>query len=199
MTLRAPWRARLKTIFFVVMGILTVSMVLLSFVELWVLNTTQDITAYGAVQATDQGLPPPDQRGAFLVLNDAHSKLYPGNLVELLATTEPGVVDTKAGAHVAPAELKSVLVQSAILNEGSDYKVYRIGEGVQDPMNTIRQPGGKVMIITPVSGTWKPGSYLVDIPSEGMFGGRTYFQFYVDAVGQEPGSGANSVPATPGP
>ena len=47
-------------------------------------------------------------------------------------------------------------------------------------MKTARQPGGKVMLIQPESGTWQPGSYLVDIPAEGMFGGRTYYQFYID-------------------
>src|SRR6476620_5890948 len=100
MTVSLSWRTRLKTAFLVLMGILTLAMILLSFVGLWVINTAQDVTAYGAVQATDQGLPPADQRGAFLVLNDHHSAQYPGYLVKLPATTEPGVVDTKAGAHV---------------------------------------------------------------------------------------------------
>jgi hypothetical protein len=199
MTLSITWRARLKTAFFVVMGILTVSMILLSFVELWVLNNTQDISAYGAVEANSQGLPPADQRGAFLVLNEPHREQYPGNLVELLATTEPGVVDSKAGAHVTPAELKSVLIQSAILNEGSEYRVYRIGVTDQQTMNTVRQPGGKVMIITPKDGTWQAGNYLVDIPAEGMFGGRTYFQFYVDTSVQGAGAGDQGTAETPGP
>ncbi|MFL5733207.1 MAG: hypothetical protein ACJ78Q_08405 [Chloroflexia bacterium] len=180
MTVSAPWRARLKTGFFVLIGILTVSMVLLSLVELWVINTADNVTAYGAVEADGKGLPPADQRGAFLVLNEQHNPAYAGNLVELLATTEPGVVDTTAGAHLKPAELKSVLIQSAILGEGSEYRVYRIGVPDEQPMKTARQPGGKLLYITPADGVWRPGSYLVDIPSEGMFGGRTYFQFYID-------------------
>ena len=102
------------------------------------------------------------------------------DLVELLETTEAGVVDEKSGAHLLPQELKSVLIQSAIISEGSDYRVYRIAEPESDKMNMARQSGGKVLIVTPADGTWQPGAWIVDTPSEGMFGGRTYYQFYVD-------------------
>jgi hypothetical protein len=184
MTISATWRTRLKRTFLVVIGILMVLMVTLSFVELWVLNTAKDVTAYGAVEANDKGWPQGDQRGAFLMLNQPHSPKYPSDLVELLATTDPWVVDEAAGAHVTPAELNTLLVQSAIVGDGSEYRVYRNGEPEQVPTNAIRQRGGKVMIIEPKDGPWKPGAYLVDIPSEGMFGGRTYFQFYVDSGDQ---------------
>ena len=184
MTISATWRTRLKRTFLVVIGILTVSMITLSFVELWVLNTAKDVTAYGAVQADDKGWPKGDERGAFLMLNQPHNPKYPSDLVELLATTDPWVVDEAAGAHVTPAELNTLLVQSAILSEGSEYQVFRNGDSDQIPTNTIRQRGGKVMIIEPKDGAWKPGAYLVDIPSEGMFGGRTYFQLYVDSGDQ---------------
>ena len=59
-------------------------------------------------------------------------------------------------------------------------------------MKTARQPGGKVMLIQPESGTWQPGSYLVDIPAEGMFGGRTYYQFYIDGPDGSVDSGTPS-------
>jgi hypothetical protein len=36
------------------------------------------------------------------------------------------------------------------------------------------------MLITPENGKWADGVYTVDIPADGMYGGRTYFQFYVD-------------------
>lgn len=155
-------------------------MITLTFVEAWVLSMAPDIPAYGASPADQRGWPRSDRRGAFLMLNEPHNPKYAGNLIELLATTEPGVVDSATGAHLLPAELKSVLVQSAILNEGNAYRVYRIGESEQDKMTTERQPGGKVMLIQPADGSWEPGAYLVDVPSEGMFGGRTYYQFYVD-------------------
>jgi hypothetical protein len=181
MKLPAGWRALARKAGLIAVGLLTLAVLVLSFVQLWVLSTAQDVAAYGAVQADERGLPQADRRGAFLVLNEPHNAIYPGNLVELLATTEPGVVDTKAGAHLLPRELKSVLVQSAALSETGEYRVYRIGEQVQQQMTASRQPGGKVLIVEPANGTWEPGAYLVDIPAEGMFGGRTYFQFYVDA------------------
>jgi len=180
----ALWRARLRRAVCIFLGVLALAVFALSLVQLWVLYTAKDVQAYGAVQADERGWPPADQRGAFLVLADQHNPLYPSNLIELLATTELGVVDSQAGAHVVPKELKSVLVQSAILNEGKEYRVYRydVPDQEQKPMKATRQPGGRVMIIEPADGTWDPGSYLVDIPAEGMFGGRTYYQFYVDAV-----------------
>ena len=175
-----PLRSRLRKIGLITIGVLTLAMIGLSFVQLWIVSTTDNVQAYGVSPADARGWPEPDKRGAFLMLNDSHSAAYPGNLVELLATTEPGVVDEKSGAHVVPQEVKAVLVQSAIIGEAKDYRVYRIGEPETDEMNMARQPGGKVMIITPADNVWRPGAYLVDVPSEGMFGGRTYYQFYVD-------------------
>src|SRR5436309_600140 len=112
----APWHTRARKGVYIFLGLLALAVFALSLVQLWVLYTAQDVSAYGAVQPDERGWPPPDQRGAFLMLGERHNPLYPSNLLELLPTSEPGVVDEKAGAHVVPAELKSVLVQSAILN-----------------------------------------------------------------------------------
>jgi hypothetical protein len=38
-----------------------------------------------------------------------------------------------------------------------------------------------VLRIFPQSGTWLPGDYIVDIPTNGTEGGRDYYQFVVDA------------------
>src|SRR5215210_5106353 len=120
------WGFQFKRAFYIGMGLLTAAVLILSVVQAWIVSTANDVAAYGVVQADASGWPAPDQRGAFLMLAEKHNQLYPGNLVQLLATTEPGVVDEKAGAHVIPSELKSVLVQSAILNEAVQYRVYRI-------------------------------------------------------------------------
>ncbi len=182
MTKLNAWRPRLKRMGLIVIGLLTLAMITMTFVEAWVLSTVTDVPAFGASPADERGWPQPEARGAFLMLNEPHNPKFAGNLIELLATTEPGVVDSTQGAHLLPGEVKAVLVQSAILNEGDQYRVYRIGVPELDKMNTRRQPGGKVMLVQPADGAWKPGSYLVDIPSEGMFGGRTYYQFFVDAA-----------------
>jgi hypothetical protein len=42
------------------------------------------------------------------------------------------------------------------------------------------QPGGHDLLISPISGVWTAGHYIVDIPVEGMDSGRTYFEFYID-------------------
>jgi len=170
----------LTKVMYVIIGVLMLVAIALSFVQLWVLYTAPDIAAYGSIQSNERGWPASDQRGAFVVLNEEHSPNYPGTLVALLATSSPGVVDETAGAHFLPSDVKSVLIQSAVIGEGSEYRVYRIGEVEQDEMRHTRQPGGRVMTIEPKDGTWDPGAYVVDAPSEGMFGGRTYYQFYVD-------------------
>jgi len=165
---------------YIFLGVLTLAMLGLSFVQLWVLFTVDDMSAYGSVPAGANGLPNPDESGAFIILNDEHNPAYEGNLIELLATTDPGVVDPSQGAHLLSKEIKSLLVQSAELGDSTDYRVYRIGDPNNDAMNYQAPPGNTLLYITPQTGQWPPGNYLVDIPSEGMFGGRTYYQFFVD-------------------
>jgi hypothetical protein len=165
---------------YIFLGALTLAMVALSLVQLWVLFTVDNMTAYGSVPAGANGLPDPNQAGAFIILNDEHNAMYQGNLIELLATSDPGVVDPTQGAHLHSAEIKSLLVQSAELGDTTDYRVYRIGVADSDPMKYTPISGNKLLYITPQSATWAPGDYLIDIPAEGMFGGRTYYQFFVD-------------------
>ena len=165
---------------YIVVGTMALAVMTLAIAQPIIFSMADNVPAFGVLSADSRGWPADDQRGAFLILNEPHDPLYPGNLVALLATTEPGVVDEKAGAHLLPTEIKTLLVQSASLNEVKDYRVYRIGVDEQQQFISKRQPGGKVLLIETSNGKWEPGAYLVDIPAEGMFGGRSYFQFYVD-------------------
>ncbi len=153
---------------------------ILTLVQLWVLYSTNSFPGYGEILANDQGLPAPDQRGAFLVLKEGHGGGFQGNLIALLATTDAGVIDADSGAHLHSNDLSHILVQSAAFGDGSEYRVYRLGEQDNQSMDNLIQPGGKTMYIQPKNGVWLPGNYVVDTPSEGMFGGRTYFEFYID-------------------
>jgi len=177
---RITANTRIRRGVYILLGVLLLVMVGLTIVQLWVLNTVDNMTAYGSVPAGSNGLPNPDESGAYVILNDDHNPIYQGNLVELLATTDPGVVDATQGAHLVSHEIKSLLVQSYELGDPGDYRVYRIGDPTTDAMKYDEQPGNTLLYITPQSGQWQPGNYLVDIPTEGMFGGRTYYQFYVD-------------------
>src|SRR5215210_4191194 len=85
------WRVRFRRIGLVIIGLLTLTMVVLSFVQAWVVSTTDQVDAYGVAPSDTRGWPSSDSRGAFLMLNEANNPKYPGNLIELLATTEPGV------------------------------------------------------------------------------------------------------------
>ncbi|HEX8219639.1 MAG TPA: hypothetical protein VF914_10560 [Chloroflexia bacterium] len=166
---------------YIVLGILGLAMFIMSLVQVWVLLTVEDPSGFGAVQANSEGMPASDQRGAYLKLAPGHDPVYPSDLVKLLTTTQAGVIDPTVGAHVKPGDLDAVLLESSnISTEVSDYRVYIIADQVEYPMKYDRQTGGKSLMIRPASGVWRPGAYQVDVPSDGMFGGRDYYQFYVD-------------------
>jgi hypothetical protein len=172
---------RLRKAGYIFLGILTLVVLGLSIMEVWVIYSVDDFTAYGSAPAESNGFPQADQRGAFLILNEPHDPKFVGNLVTLLATTEPGVIEDSESAHLRAGELNAVLVQSAVVSSDvSDYRVYRLNDPSPEPMTYERQPGGKDLLVKPKDGTWGPGPYLIDIPAEGMFGGRTYFQFTID-------------------
>ena len=62
-----------------------------------------------------------------------------------------------------------MLVQSAALNEPSQYRVYRIAvpDAEQQVMKTTRHPGGKVLIIEPEDGTsTTPSTEADDAPPD---------------------------------
>jgi hypothetical protein len=164
---------------YIFLGLLTLIMLALSFMQIWVMLTVSDMTAYGSVAAGPNGLPSQDQSGAFIILNNEHSPIYQGNLVELLAVTDP-VVDPSEGAHLASHEIKSVLIQSSELGDPADYRVIRMDNSDPVAVKYDKQPGNKLLYITPQSGEWAAGDYVLQIPSEGMFGGLTYFQFFID-------------------
>ena len=175
---------RLRKVGYAIIAFLILVVFILSLVQLWFMYSTSDVQAYGSIRPDARGLPPADQRGAFLLLNESSDAAYPGTLLQLLATSQPGVVDELSGAHLRPEDVNAVYVQSAAVSEGGDYRVYRLGQPEQDEMTVERQAGGKAVVIRPVNAKWEPGAYIVDIPSDGMFGGRTYFQFYVDGPQQ---------------
>src|SRR5215203_3021559 len=85
---------------YLLMAFMGLTMLVLSFVQIYVLMTTQEMSAYSSIPAEPNGWPREDQRGAFLILNDNHSASYEGNLIQLLAVTSPGVVSETEGAHL---------------------------------------------------------------------------------------------------
>lgn len=171
---------RLRRAVYILLGLLMLIVLVLSGVQLWVLNTAAEFSSYGSIQADARGLPDADKKGAFLILKSPHREQYAGNLIQLLSLTDPGVVSNEAGAHLFGRELDALLVQSSVVGDGAEYQVYRLDEPAPVELAKERQPGGKDMLIKPKKGTWPPGSYVVDIPAEGMFGGRDYYQFYID-------------------
>lgn len=166
---------------YIVLGILGLVMIAMSLVQVWVLLTFEDPVTSGAVSSTGEGLPDSDQRGAYIRLNPGHKTSYSTNLVKLLTTTQAGVIDESNGAHLKPSDIESVIIQSSNISaEIRDYRLYIIADQEEYPMSYERLEGGKTLFIRPSSGVWKVGPYQVDVPKDGMFGGRDYYQFYID-------------------
>jgi hypothetical protein len=173
-----------KKLGYMLLGLLTLAVLVMSFVQLWFLYAVGDVSAYGVLPSDEQGQPTGDSRGVFLMLTDRADRPFHGNLVGLLATTEPGVVDPEQGIHLRPEDLKAVLVRSSVIGEPSDYRVYRLTDQSTEKLSYSKQSDGRSLLITASDGAWDPGNYIVDVPSEGMYGGRTYYQFYIDPPGK---------------
>ena len=171
----------IRKIGYIIIAIMTFAVLALAILMPIGFSFVENVPGSASIASDEKGWPSDDKRGAFLMLNEPHSEKYPGNLLALLATSQPGVIDEKAGAHLKPPDIKAILIQSSALNENSAYRVYRIAVPEAESLIYERQPGGKVMLIKNALGTWPPGAYMVDVPADGMFGGRTYYQFYVDS------------------
>ena len=172
-------RRRLHWILPITAGLMIAAVLTLSAYQVWVMNFGPDAPAYSLVIADQNNLPPGDARGAYLQLDGATNRRYPTNLVALLETQTPGVVAPEQSPHVAPNELRAVVVRQSVLAESEAYRVYRVAAEAY-PMTVERLPGGTMGRIYPQDGVWRPGNYLVDIPANGTFGGRSYYSFMVD-------------------
>jgi hypothetical protein len=181
---RPPERAglkRLRKIANIILGILIAAVLVLTVAQPIIFSLAPNPLAYGSVQVDANGNPQEDKRGAFIMLFPTDENRFPSDLLELLATSRPGVVDEASGVHLYPDEIAGFLVQTASVGEPDDYRIYKVGADTAEPLKFARQPGGKRIILQRQSGEWQPGSYIIDVPAEGMFGGRTFFHFYIDA------------------
>jgi hypothetical protein len=160
-------------------GLMIAAVLALSAYQIWVMNFGPDAPAYSLVIAGPDNLPPGDARGAYLQLDGATNQRYPTNLVALLETETPGVVAPEQAPHVAPNELRAVVIRQSVIADSADYRVYRIAAETY-PMGYERLPTGTMIRVFPEDGVWRPGNYIVDIPANGTFGGRSYYSFMVD-------------------
>jgi hypothetical protein len=183
---RSPRVTRWRKWGYILVGILTFAVLTLAVAQPLLFGFASNPQAYGFVQTDAKGNPQEEKRGAFIVLFPTDTNRFPSTTIELLATNRPGVVDEVSGVHLYPGEIAQILIQTASAGEPTDYRIYRSGAPV--PIRVARQPGGKQVILRLQSGDWEPGAYILDIPAEGMFGGRTFFHFYVDT----PPTGGNN-------
>lgn len=174
----------LRKIIYGVIGVLILVVFGLSLYQTYLLNFGPDPITYSGVPAGANALPQEENRGAFLQLKPGVSPgaglHFPSNLVQLLETTEPGVVDAPKLLQIEGGALDAVIVHQATIDTGLDqYRVYAVGKDPQE-MRVERLAGGRMVRIQPSAGPWQPGSYLVDVPSGGMFDtSRLYYAFAI--------------------
>lgn len=173
-------RPRLYALLPLTAGLMIVAVLALSVYQFYIVNFGPDAPAYALFTTDETNLPLGDSRGAFLQLDPATNKRFPTNIIGLLETETPGVVSSEQAVHLFPQELNAVVVRQSVIADNGDYRVYRIGEA-QYPMQHERLPNGVMIRVFPADGAWLPGNYIVDIPTNGTFGGRNYYAFVVDA------------------
>jgi hypothetical protein len=161
-------------------GLLILVVFALSLYQTYLITFAADPTSYSGIPAQDGLLPPDEYRGAFLQLKPGADPRFASNLVELLETDTPGVVTAEQMLTLSAESVAAVVVnQAAIDPDVNQYRVYAVGKEPQDT-SAQRIASGHMLRITPNSGAWAPGSYLIDVPSGGMFDtSRVYYAFAI--------------------
>ncbi|HMA38168.1 MAG TPA: hypothetical protein VKY74_27215 [Chloroflexia bacterium] len=171
---------RWRKVVYPILALLIVAVFGLSLYEDYTLDAGPDVSAYMGVPADPGVLPRDDLRGGFLQLKPGADSRFPSSLVQLVETDTPGVITTTKALLVDGAAIHAVIIHQTTIDVNTgDYRVYPVA---QDPpeMVTQRLPGGHILLILPKSGIWPPGSYVVDVPSGGMFDtSRVYYAFAV--------------------
>lgn len=169
-----------RKIIYPLIGILIVVVFGLSLVETYVTNFGPDPSSAVGVPAVSGVLPRDDQRGAYVQLKLGADSRFPSSLVQLFDSDTPGIFTTDETVQLDGHAIDAVIVsQSTIDQDMTQYRVYAVGQETQET-TAQRLNSGRMIRIQPKSGLWAPGSYVVDVPSGGMFDtSRTYYTFTV--------------------
>jgi hypothetical protein len=159
--------------------------------QLAFLRQSEDAPGSMPVAASASNAAIPGHRGIFVQMND-------GSFQELLPVIEGSYVVPFGAANFKPGQVKWAVV-SASMNLNADqyriYKLYRDGSG-SDVLTTtfqvVQLAEDKVVRFAPQDGSWPPGAYLLDTPSDDITGGRTYAYFIIgDWITPTPGQNGN--------
>jgi hypothetical protein len=169
-----------RKIMYPLIGILIVVVFGLSLVETYVTNFGPDPSPAIGVPAVGGVLPRDDQRGAYVQLKPGADSRFPSSLVQLFDSDTPGLFTSDEAVQLDAHAIDAVIVsQSTIDQDAAQYRVYAVGQETQET-TAQRLNSGRMIRIQPKSGRWAPGSYVVDVPSGGMFDtSRTYYTFTI--------------------
>jgi hypothetical protein len=169
-----------RKIMYPLIGLLILIVFALSMYETYVTNFGPDPSSAIGVPSASGVLPRDDQRGAYVQLKPGADPRFPSSLVQLFDSDTPGIFTADETVQLDSHAIDAVIVsQSTIDPDATQYRVYAVA---QDPQETVaeRMNSGRMLRIQPKSGLWAPGSYVVDVPSGGMFdNSRVYYTFTV--------------------
>ena len=171
---------RWRKVMYPLIGLLILVVFGLSLYQTYLLTFAADPTSYSGIPASAGLLPQDDIRGAFVQLKPGTDPRFVSNLVQLLETDTPGVVTTEQMLTLSADSIAGVVVNQIDIDpDTSQYRVYAVGKEPQDTVSE-RLSGGHMLLIKPSAGRWAPGSYLIDVPSGGMFDtSRLYYAFAI--------------------
>ena len=136
----------------------------------------------------------PDRaNGAYLVIDDGSVQ----GLLKLFAWSFPLDEPPQDAPAVAPEALAGFFIQQKGLDDPGAYRLYHLEDGDAVALTAQVESFQKQMRLTPLQAL-EAGTYMLDVPSGGMFAGREYYYFRVDPSATAPAqlsSAAVEIPA----
>jgi len=124
----------------------------------------------------------PDRaNGAYLLIDDGAAQ----GLLKLFAWSFPLDEPPQEAPAVAPTALAGFFIQQKGLDDPEAYRLYHLEDGDAVTLAAQVESFQKQLRLTPLQAL-EAGTYMLDVPSGGMFAGREYYYFRVDPAAMTP-------------
>lgn len=171
------WVRKMRPWMNIILALGALAVFVLTIWQLVFLRSAENAAGSMPVQASATNPDVPVRRGLYVQMSDR-------SFNELLPVTEGRLTAPLGVANFAPGTVKWIVVSGSIYLSDSRqyriYKLYRDGDGSDEipaRLENVQIGEDKVVRFAPQTGTFEPGAYLIDIPTDGMLGGRTYAYF----------------------
>lgn len=171
------WVRKIRPWMNIILALGALAVFILTIGQLVFLRSAENAAGSMPVSASTTNPDVPVRRGLYVQMSD-------GSFNELLPVTESRLAAPLGVANFAPGTVKWIVVSGSIyLNDSKQYRIYKLyrdGDGSDElpvKLEKVEIGADKVVRFAPVSGSFAPGAYLIDTPTDSMIGGRTYAYF----------------------